>query len=192
MISQKDIDRVLDELQKTYFNDKIPKTARGAYYALCHHPEITIDKVDACLPGIYMRIPFFPKPSEIADAVLGKPENRARRLFSFILKACQEASSADSVEWGEHRIYRAVEECGGWIAVRDGYLNHSQFVDRYNLTESLVAHLDYFLQGPTYHAGTLEKMNEKIYNIFDSTTGAMRVVGKTEAEIITLSQKKKD
>lgn len=191
MILTKDIDRVIDELQKTYFNDKIPRTARQAYYSLCHHPEITIEKVDAALPGIYMRIPFFPKPSEIADAVLGKPENRARRLFSLILKAVQTASEADSVEWGDHRLFKAVEECGGWIAVRSGYLSHMEFIDRYTLTEALTAYLDYFLPGPTYSKGRLETMSDENYRTYSVATGMFIEKEKKTAEIISLSQKKK-
>ncbi len=101
---------------------------------------------------------FFPKPSEIREAIAGDKQTKAIGAFTQLIQAVREYGAYKSVEFEDRLIMACVQRLGGWIKLCDSTTDEWKWIEKdfYKLYQAMEGRET---EGPAKLVGITEQGN---------------------------------
>ncbi|MHC1728530.1 MAG: hypothetical protein AB9866_21440 [Syntrophobacteraceae bacterium] len=140
------------------WDDAERKSVQSAFAALC---ELHNKTVSLGLASIYMQVleqytaaeavraleyairslRFFPKPTELIDAIHGDPEEQAMKAWLTLQRAISEIGTYNSIFFEDPKMYAVIKFFGGWKEIGQWPVKYmdkrrDEFVDAYKSMKS--------------------------------------------------------
>lgn len=134
-----DADQFVCELGKTAecLGEAVSMTRAMLYFEAL--ADLPVEAVVAALAACRRTQRFFPKPSELREAVVGTPGDAAVQAWARLLWAVEAVGTGESVDFADPALHATIEAMGGWPEMyvlerldgRDLGFRHAEFTRLY-------------------------------------------------------------